>query len=223
MAKRTNKSIADILTPIGVSSSPNTTDNDLPLSSSLERKITLATEGFNTSRFCELVLRDRNRLSKENALTVCDYIIAMKREVNPRLSYKKYTIQVLAELSKAVGIAKKFIDITRDDILLGYIDKCRKPENVDPLHKWIGIYNTKLVALSRFFKWLHYPNIDDPKRRNELSTLERKPDCIMGIKQFKRKEISCYKPSDMWSQDDDLVPLKWVTNKRDRCYLNNKP
>ena len=96
MARRTNKSIAEILTPIEASSS-NTHDNDL-LSSWFERKITLATEGFTTSRFCELILRDRSRLSKENALTVCDYIIAMKREINPRLSYKKYTIQVLAEL-----------------------------------------------------------------------------------------------------------------------------
>jgi integrase/recombinase XerD len=40
----------------------------------------------------------------------------------------------------------------------------------------------------------------------------------MGIKQLKRKEISCYKPSDLWSQEDDLLFLKWVTNKRDRCY-----
>jgi hypothetical protein len=75
-------------------------------------------------------LRDRSRLSKENALTVCDYVVAMKMEVNPRLSYKKYTIQVLAELSKAVGIAKKFIDMTRDDVLF-YLDRCRKPENGD--------------------------------------------------------------------------------------------
>ena len=87
----------------------------------------------------------------------------MKREVNPRLNYKKSTIQIIAELSKAIGIAKKFIDMTRDD-LLSYLDKCRKPENEDPLHKWIGSYNTKLVALSRFFKSLHYPDVDDPKR-----------------------------------------------------------
>ena len=56
------------------------------------------------------------------------------------------------------------------------------------------------------------------KRRNELSADERKPDCILGIKQLKRKEISCYKPSDLWTQEDDLVFLKWVTNERDRCY-----
>lgn len=35
----------------------------------IERKITLATEGFTTTKFCELVLKDRDRLSKENALT----------------------------------------------------------------------------------------------------------------------------------------------------------
>jgi hypothetical protein len=52
----------------------------------IERKITLATEGFTTTKFCELILKDRDRLSKENALTISDYIIAMKREINPRLS-----------------------------------------------------------------------------------------------------------------------------------------
>jgi integrase len=107
--------------------------------------------------------------------------------------------------------------MTRDDILC-YLDNCRKTEDEDPLHKWIGTYNTKLVILSRFFKWLYYPDIGDPKRRNEISSLERKPDCIMGIKGLKRKEISCYKPTDLWSQEDDLLFLKWVTNKRDRCY-----
>jgi hypothetical protein len=84
----------------------------------------LATEGFTTSKFCELILRDRNRLSKENALAVSNYIIAMKREVNPRLSYIKYTVQFLSELSKTVDIEKQFKDMTRDDVLL-YLDGCR--------------------------------------------------------------------------------------------------
>jgi hypothetical protein len=120
MARRSNKSIAEILSPTSVN------ENDKH-SALLDRKITLATEGFTTCKFCELVLRDRNRLSVENALTICDYIIAMKREVNSSLTYKRYTIQILSELSKAVEIDKKFIDMTRDDILLCYLDKCRKP------------------------------------------------------------------------------------------------
>lgn len=71
--------------------------------------IILATEGFIT-KFSESTLRDRSRLSQENALVVAEYIISMKREVNPRLGYIQYTIQFLSELSGAIGIAKKFID-----------------------------------------------------------------------------------------------------------------
>jgi integrase len=208
MSRRLNKAVVKIL-------ASSSSRNETSLES--DRKITLATEGFTTNKFCELVLRDRNRLSKENALAVCDYIIAMKREINPRLTTIRTTIQVLAELSKSVGIAKKFSDMTRDDILL-YLDKCRKLENDDPLHKWIGSYNIRRIILLRFFRWIQYPDVANPDKRNELSNLERKPECIQDIPQLRRKEISCYKPSDLWTQEDDLLFLKWVTNKRDRCY-----
>jgi integrase len=208
MSRRSNKAVVEILAS---SSSRNETSLEL------DRKITLATEGFTTNKFCELILRDRNRLSKENALAVCDYIIAMKREINPRITTIRTTIQFLAELSKTLGIAKKFNVMTRDDILL-YLDKCRKLENDDPLHKWVGSYNTRRIILLRFFRWIQYPGVTDPEKRNELSIQERKPDCIVDIPQLKRKEVSCYKPSDLWTQEDDLLFLKWVTNKRDRCY-----
>jgi hypothetical protein len=114
MVRCSNKSVAEILSSTGGN------DNDMIL---LDRKITMATEGFTTDRFCELVLKDRRRLSNENALTICDYVIAMKREVNPRFSYKKNTIQFLSELSRAVGIEKKFIDMTRlsDEFLLAIV------------------------------------------------------------------------------------------------------
>ncbi|MFL6456252.1 MAG: hypothetical protein ACJ71G_04705, partial [Nitrososphaeraceae archaeon] len=105
MSNLSNKSIAKILTQSSASSSPPVVD-DIQLQS----KIALATEGFTTDRFCELVLRDRDRLSKENALTTCEYVIAMKREISPRPSYKKYTIEILSELSRAIGTEKKFID-----------------------------------------------------------------------------------------------------------------
>jgi integrase/recombinase XerD len=217
MVRRSNKSIAEILKPANLPVQDENDNNDNEHLALINKKILLVTEGFVRHKFCELVLRDRNRLSKENALTICDYILAMKREINPRLSHKKNTIQFLSELSRAVGKERKFIDMTRADVLC-YLDSCRKTEDEDQLHRWIGTYNIRLATLSRFFKWLYYPDVEDPKRRSELSALARKPDCIMGIKQLKRKEVSCYKPSDLWSQEDDVVFLKWVTNKRDRCY-----
>ena len=39
----------------------------------------------------------------------------------------------------------------------------------------------------------------------------------MGIKQLNGKEIRCYKPHDLWSQEDASFS-KWITNKRDMCY-----
>jgi integrase len=210
MTRLSKKSIAKIL------SSSSTSDKEDDEVFLLDRKISLAVEGFTTSS-CELTLRDRSRLSKENALTVCNYIVSMKREINPRFYTIRTIIQFLSELSKTVGIEKQFQDMTRDDILL-YLDKCRKLENEDPMHRWIGSYNVKRNIVSKFFKWLYYPDIDSPKMRNELSNSERKPECIIGITQLKRKEVSCYKPSDIWAQDDDALFLKWVTSKRDRCY-----
>jgi hypothetical protein len=214
MAKRSNKQVGEILADTEAKVGSTADKQDLEL----DRKITLTTEGF-TLKFCESLLRDRSRLSKENALVICDYVIAMKREINPRVNTVKNAIQFLSELSGCAGIDKKFEDMLskRDDVLC-YLDRCRKPENQDTLHKWIGSYNSKRIVLFRFFKWLYYSNVDDPKKRHELSALEKKPECIIGIAQLKRKEVSSYKPSDMWSQNDDLVFLKWVTNKRDRCY-----
>lgn len=80
MGRRSNEQLAKILLD---------KDSEVLRHESLDRKITLATEGFGNTKFCEIGLRDRNRLSKENALTICEYVIAMKREINPRLSYIK--------------------------------------------------------------------------------------------------------------------------------------
>ena len=130
--RRSNKSLQAALARIGTNSE-------------LDRRITLATECFTTTKASELILKDRTRLSEGNALTVCNYIIAFKREVNPRPSYIKYTIQSLSELSRAVGIEKRFEDHTKDDVL-SYFDSCRKSETEDPMHKWIETYKTKRIT-----------------------------------------------------------------------------
>jgi integrase len=141
----------------------------------------------------------------------------MKSEINPRPSYIRNNLQFLSELSRFVGIKKRFKDFIKEDIT-SFLDNHRKSEEEDPLHKWIGSYNIKCLAILRFYKWIYYRHIEDPKKRSELSKLEKKHECIRGIHQLKRREISCLKPSDIWNQDDDRLFLKWVANKRDRCY-----
>ncbi len=175
---------------------------------SIERKIQKATEGLASE--CFNLLYDTVLLSnKENALTICDYIFSLKSEINPSDSYRRNNIILLCKFSTFFKPAKLFKDITRED-LLSFLDSYRKIETVDPLHKWIGTYNLYSIELTRFFKWLHYPHIEYKTRP--------KPSVIENIHQLKRKEKSIYKPTDLWTPEDDSLFLKYCPNARDRCY-----
>jgi integrase len=130
------------------------------------------------------VLRDSSEVIEE-------YLMVMRREINCSKEYERLTRSVLSKIDVMTA--------TQTDIIK-FLDSLRKPESVDPMHKWIGSYNLYIAILKRFFKWLNNPY------------------CMEGIKKLKRKEVSIYKPSDLWTQEDDLLFLKFCTSKRDKCY-----
>ena len=99
--------------------------------------------------------------------------------------------------------------MNRDDII-SFLESYRKPEISDPMHRWIGTYNLFRMLLFRFFKWLYYPDLEQKKRP--------KPEVIQNILQLKRKEQSIYKPTDLWTADNDLLFLKYCPSKRIKCY-----
>ena len=148
------------------------------------------------------------RISKKNAAIIADYIASMQTEINPSNHYKKHVIILLSKFSKRNN-DKPFEQMTRQDVI-AYLDSFRKPETFDPLHKWIGTYNLYGIYFLRFFKWLYYPNVDPNKRV--------RPPVVDNIPQLKRKEQSIYKPSDLWSQEDDLLFLRYCPSKRIKCY-----
>jgi hypothetical protein len=92
-------------------------------------------------------------------------MISLNAEVNPSINYRKDIIKCLAKFivfcrsstySKEQTGLKQF---DRKDVL-AFLDHFRKSETVDPLHKWIGTYNLYSVHLTRFFKWLYYPDVE---------------------------------------------------------------
>jgi integrase len=171
-------------------------------------KIENATEGLSYNCF-NLVSNIIFPASKQNTFAICDYISSMKSEINPSDHYRKDVIMLLCNLSTFFKHTKPFKEITRED-LLSFLDSFRKAESVDPLHKWIGTYNLFRIHLMRFFKWLYSPDIEGSKRP--------KPSVIQNIPQLKRKEKSIYKPTDLWTAEDDSLFLKYCPNPRDRCY-----
>jgi integrase len=147
-------------------------------------------------------------ISNENASVIIDYIHAMKTEINPSINYRRNNIKLLCNLSKYHN-NYSFRCINRENILT-FLDSFRKSEATDPLHKWIGTYNTFRMQLLRFFKWLYYPDIE-PNWRS-------KPSIIENIPQLKRKEKSIYKPTDLWTAEDDALFLKYCPSNRNRCF-----
>jgi integrase len=179
-------------------------DNSHVFSPTLEHKIENITVGLRSG-----LLNLLHTISHENASTIVEYILAMKTEINLSDHYRQDNIITLCELSKYLD-NKPFKSITKRDNVIAFLDHFRKPESLDPIHKWIGTYNTYRIYLLRFFKWLYYPDIDPDKRQ--------KPKIIQNIPMLKRKEKSTYKPSDLWTAQDDLLFLKYCPSKRMRCY-----
>jgi hypothetical protein len=169
----------------------------------LDRKIEECAAGLAPS-----VTKQLFSISEDNAATIVKYIEVVKTEVNPSVSYRRNIILLLCRFSN-YHKNKAFKEISRDDFV-NFLDSLRKTETQDPMHQWIGTYNLFRVDLMRFFKWLHSPDIE-PDRRP-------KPSIIENIPKLKRKETSIYKPSDLWTQQDDLLFLKYCPTKREKCY-----
>lgn len=147
--------------------------------------------------------------NEENAGIICDYIMAQNTEINPSPNYRKAQIHTLCYLSRRHYNTLSFKEMVRDDIV-NYLDSLRKPVEKDPMHKWIGTYNQVQVRLLKFFKWLYYPEIS-PKSRHT-------PEPMKNITQLHRKEKSIYKASDLWTEEDDALFLKYCPKKRDKAY-----
>jgi integrase len=172
-----------------------------------ERKIENVTDGLSSQ--CFNLLHRMLPANKENVLNICDYVFSLKSEVNLSDHYRKDVIILLCKFSTYFKNTKVFKETSREDVL-SFLDSFRKAEAIDPLHKWIGTYNTYRIHLLRFFKWLYSPDTEPDKRP--------KPGVIQNIPQLKRKEKSIYKPTDIWTQEDDSLFLKYCPNARDRCY-----
>lgn len=168
----------------------------------LDRKIDEVTAGLDPAYSKRL-----NSIPVQNTVFIVNYILSMKTEANLSDHYKKDLINLLTTFSKYTK--KSFKSITRDDII-DFLESFRRPEATDPLHKWIGTYNLYRIHLMCFFKWFYYPDVEPDKRP--------KPEVLDNIPQLKRKEKSIYKPTDLWTAEEDLLFLKYCPSKRMKCY-----
>jgi integrase/recombinase XerD len=172
------------------------------------KKIENATKGLTHSYSKRLLLCKNTR----HTSAICDYILAIESELKLSNEYKQSilnTLITLARVGNSSKSKKSFREFTRADVIT-YLNQFRKDESIDPTHKWIGTYNARLVNVIRFFRWLYYPDLEPTKRP--------KPKVVQNLARLKRREVSGYKPSDMWNAQDNLIFLKYCPSPRDRTY-----
>ncbi len=165
----------------------------------------------NQKNYIDRMLNDLSEKSEENITIICDYIITEQNEINIKESTKEGKIKVLVDLLKLLNY--KNLRAAKKGDILSYLNKYRKSEEDDPTHRWIGTWNNRHMILLKFFRWLNDSNNPDLKNR-------RMPQCMNGVKRLNRKEISRYKPSDLWTIRECEVFLKHCPSKRDRAFLS---
>jgi integrase/recombinase XerD len=172
----------------------------------VDPKINAATTGL-IDRYSKLLLRLQQN-HNNNSLVITEFLIAANTESNISNAYRMNIIEILYKLASShprIG----FKSMTRTNIVQ-FLDSLRKSEESDPLHRWVGTYNHYLTIIVKFFRWLYYPNDSSSKRQ--------KPAVIQNIPLLKRKEQSIYKPTDLWTPEEDLLFVKYCPSKRVRAF-----
>jgi hypothetical protein len=189
--------LGNMLSQVSASASASTSTRQTDKSALLGRRIDETAAGLQKA-----IAKQLHLINEDNAAIIVEYVAALKSEVNLADNYRRDVIILFCRLC-IFHDNRPFKDLTRTDVL-GFLDSFRKTETQDPLHKWIGTYNTFRMHLVRFFKWLYFPDIEPSERQKR-----QKPPVVENIPALRRKEKSIYKPTDLWTQQDDLLFLKY--------------
>jgi len=176
----------------------------------LEKKIELLTKG--SSSYYNSLFKKLSIENMDNAKILYDFLESEYNIQNVKLSTIVTHVKAICLFNEYLSY-KDFEKITKEDIIY-YLSSLRKIESDDPTHKWIGTYNTRQMVLNKFFRWLYNHHQNNESDHEKWIT----PSYMQGIKQLSRKEKSPYKPSDIWTNKDHALFLKYCPEKRDKCY-----
>jgi Txe/YoeB family toxin of Txe-Axe toxin-antitoxin module len=115
-----------------------------------------------------------------------------------------------------------FINISKKEEILSFLDIKIKTKEEDPDGKWMRTWNDYLQRIKYFFRWLHNEKLRQEKYGDENSI--DPSDWItlpfLKIKEKKSKRISPYLESEIWDKDDFQTIIKYEPLKRNKAALS---
>jgi hypothetical protein len=105
--------------------------------------------------------------------------------------------------------------MTSQDVVEGFLNSFRRPLEADPDQRWINSFNTRAMIVSKYFKWLAYPDLKQEEKNRMLPL----PPALKGLRFVRKKgPKSRVKNADLWTLEEDAIFLKYCEDPRTACY-----
>jgi integrase len=177
----------------------------------LDRKIKEACIGLKPSTQHLLLELPRD----EDKELIADYIIEWANTYGNGLMMSPNTkvgyITSLVYLSRFLNHSKSFKQMTREDIIDGYLKGIKREFKDDPDQRWVNTYRTRAGKILAFWKWMTQPDIIKPEERQT-------PPQLKGLKFPRRKTQTSVKHEHLWTAEEHKVFLERVEDPRLACY-----
>ena len=176
----------------------------------LDRKIKEACVGLKPSS--QWLLKELPR--DEDKELIADFIIKWSNESkdghpmapNTKMAY----IDALVRLARYHGHKKSFKEMTKEDIVDGYLKSLKKNFSEDQKEKWVNTYNARGAKYLAFWNWLTQPEV----RKEERQT----PPQLKGYRVAKRKSKTSFRREDLWTPEEHKVFLDYCEDLRLACF-----
>jgi hypothetical protein len=154
-----------------------------------------------------------------NAQLIHEFYLYL-RSVNTSESYQNQNIKALINMAKFFGTNLDFIQISKKEEILSFLDSKIKSKEDDPDGKWMRTWNDYLQRIKYFFRWLYNEKLRQQRNEESLDPSDWVTPSFLKIKEKKSKRISPYLESEIWDKDDFQTIIKYEPLKRNKAALS---
>jgi len=115
-------------------------------------------------------------------------------------------LKVMIPFANYLGPTTTFFDIKSKEQILAFLDTKKKNEEEDTEKKWITTWNSYLVRIKYFFRWLYNQR---GKNADAIPWTEWQTPSFVQIKYKKTKRLSPYSETEIWDRDELLTIVKY--------------
>ncbi len=168
----------------------------------------------------ETTLHNIHLLDNSNNATLIHEFYLYLRSVNTSESYQNQNLKALINMAKFFGKNLEFIQISKREEILSFLDTKIKNKEEDPDGKWMRTWNDYLQRIKYFFRWVYNEKLRQERNEESLDSSDWVTPSFLKIKEKKSKRISPYLESEIWDKDDFQTIIKYEPLKRNKAALS---